>query len=122
MPFKSDKIAMKAKLAGRNEVPIVRTSSKGEGKFWVDTQNNTLYYDISYRRLSSDETGAHIHGFALPGVEADVLHPLPLGESKTGSWNYTEDMEEKILEGQTYVNIHSEMFPGGEIRGQILIK
>ena len=32
----------------------------------------------------------------------------------------TEGQEANILAGLTYVNIHSQMFPGGEIRGQII--
>ena len=38
---------------------------------------------------------------------------------KVGTWAYAETDEPNILAGQTYVNIHSTAFPGGEIRGQI---
>lgn len=121
LPFASGKIAMKTKLNGRNEVPTVRTAANGEGAFTIDTQNNTLFFDITYKRLAG-ETAAHIHGFASPGQNGDVLFELPLGTQKTGSWNYPEEYEQKILEGKTYVNVHSSKFPSGEIRGQIVLK
>jgi hypothetical protein len=33
------------------------------------------------------------------------------------SW---EDFLQSLVGGQTYLNIHSANFPGGEIRGQVL--
>jgi hypothetical protein len=54
-------------------------------------------------------------------MNAGVLHGLPatLG-TKTGTWNYLEAQEANILNGQTYINIHTTMHSGGEIRGQIV--
>ena len=33
-----------------------------------------------------------------------------------------DDMFQAILGGNTYVNVHSDVNPGGEIRGQLTIK
>jgi hypothetical protein len=48
------------------------------------------------------------------------MHPLPLGSPKVGTWNYNESDEQAILNGLTYVNIHTVNFGGGEIRGQVV--
>jgi hypothetical protein len=111
---------LRASLTEAQEVPPTGATATGEGWFLVDTAANTLTYNITNTALSSAETAAHIHGFAPAGVNAGVLYALPAGTPKTGVINYLESEEIGILTGQTYVNIHSASFPGGEIRGQIL--
>lgn len=111
---------MVALLNGMQEVPPNASVGFGAGRFFIDTQANTLTYYIVYSGLSAAETAAHIHGPADPGVNAGVLVGLPLGNVKTGVWNYPEAAEQDILNGRTYVNVHTSNFPGGEIRGQIV--
>ncbi len=107
-------------LDGAQEVPPVATIGQGAGVFQVDTQTNELRYYVVYNGLSSAETAAHLHGFALHGTNAGVRYPLPLGSPKVGIINYAESDEEAILTGRLYVNIHTVNNPGGEIRGQIV--
>lgn len=111
---------MSTYLAGEQEVPPVDTEATGAGRFTIDTTANTLDYHVSYSGLSADETAAHIHGPADIGVNAGVLHPLPAGNPKVGTWNYPEEMEDEILNGRMYVNVHTTAHQGGEIRGQIV--
>ena len=106
-------------LRGDQEVPPNPSPGFGCGRFVIDTNANTLDYHIVFDGVVSGETAAHIHGAANPGFNAGVQHPLPTGTTKTGTWNYPESMEADILNGRTYVNIHSNAFPGGELRGQI---
>jgi len=107
-------------LSGAQEVGPVATSAFGGGEFRIDTAANTVDYRIVFVGLSGAETAAHIHGPADPGVNAGVLVGLPAGSPKVGTWNYLESQEGDILAGKTYVNIHSSVSPGGEIRGQIV--
>ncbi|HOX27056.1 MAG TPA: CHRD domain-containing protein [Candidatus Krumholzibacteria bacterium] len=109
-----------ALLDGDQEVPPVATSGQGAGVFHVNPETNELKYYIAFSGLGSAETAAHIHGAALHGTSAGVLYPLPLGNPKIGVINYAEADEQAILTGRTYVNIHSMLYPGGEIRGQIV--
>lgn len=106
-------------LRGGQEVPPNPSTARGCGRFEINTNANTLKFYIAYGGLSSPETAAHIHGPAGPGVNAGIVFPLPAGSPKSGVWNYPEPMEQDILEGKMYVNIHTAMFGGGEIRGQI---
>lgn len=106
-------------LNGANEIPATTTPATGFGVFTINTNNNTVNFHIAFSGLASAETAAHIHGFALQGVNAPVLFTLPLGSPKNGVWNYLESQEADILAGKTYVNIHSTTHPDGEIRGQI---
>jgi hypothetical protein len=71
--------------------------------------------------LLSAETSAHIHGPALVGQNAGAIFPLPLGSPKVGAVGpLTPAQIADLSNGLWYVNIHTQGFPGGEIRGQIL--
>jgi len=109
-------------FSGANEVPPNGSTAIGTAHVTVDTDANTLSYDITYSGLSSTETAAHIHGFAAAGANAAVLTPLPAGTHKVGVWNFSEPDQANILAGLTYFNIHSVNFGGGEIRAQIIVR
>jgi hypothetical protein len=95
------------------------STAAGIGLLALDIATDRLGYDFRFAGLTSAETAAHIHGFAPPGANAGVLLPLLAGSPKLGVWNYPAADEGNILNGLTYVNIHSMMFGGGEIRGQL---
>jgi len=107
-------------MDGEQENPAVSSVSSGWGTFTIDPCMNQLHYYISHTGLSTPETAAHIHGLSLPGSNSGILHDLGVGTVKTGTWTYDPSIEEAILNGMTYVNIHSIAHPGGEIRGQIV--
>lgn len=115
-----DSRQMVALLSGMQEVPLVNSNALGSAQVTIDTDANRLTYRISFSGLAGNETAAHIHGPAEPGQNAGVLHGLPLGPVKSGIWIYPEALEPELLNGRTYINIHSTTFPGGEIRGQIV--
>ncbi|MBL8859449.1 MAG: CHRD domain-containing protein [Planctomycetes bacterium] len=108
-----------ARLNGAQEVPSTTTPATGLGFVAIDVAANTLTYREVYQNLSSAETAAHIHGFATPGFNAGVLHAQALGTLKCGVWGMTAAQTLQVLPGNSYFNVHSTAFPGGEIRGQI---
>ena len=111
-----------ATIDGAQGVPPVATPAVGTGHFSVDTDANTLAFDLTFTGLTAAETVAHIHGPAAAGSNAPPKFTLPLGNKKVGVWNYAEVDEADILAGLMYVNVHSGAFPGGEIRGQMLLQ
>lgn len=106
-------------LNSSQEVPTNGSTATGDATTVVDTDANTLSYNVTYSGLTSAENNAHIHGPAARGVSAGVLFGLPAGSPKVGVWNYPESQEANILNGLTYYNIHTVNNGGGEIRGQI---
>jgi len=111
-----------ASLDGSQEVPPNIVPGNGTGSFQYDDATKMLSFNIEFSGLSGPETGAHIHGPALPGVDGSLIFPLPSGSPKVGSVGpLTPSQEVELFDGLLYVNVHSLSFPGGEIRGQILM-
>lgn len=113
-------INFSATIDGLQEVPPVATPASGSATCVMDTDANTLSYNISFSGLIGTQSAAHFHGFAPPGVNAGVLHGLPVGSPVIGVWNYLEAQEASIIAGLTYINVHTDFRPGGEIRGQVV--
>jgi hypothetical protein len=98
------------------------TTSTGTGSATItyDEATNLLSWDITYSGLSGPPTVAHFHGPAVPGVSAGVQVPITVTASPLiGSATITDEQEADLLAGLYYVNIHTALNPGGEIRGQV---
>ncbi|WP_426688183.1 CHRD domain-containing protein [Rhodanobacter ginsengiterrae] len=89
----------------------------------LDTVTHQLKYTIDYRDLSGPVTIAHFHGPAEPGVAAGVMKLIP-GPYQTGMSNsVTLDAatQSAMLNGLTYVNLHTKAQPKGEARAQMKV-
>ena len=113
-------VSMSAMLNGVQEVPPVTTNAVGTAYFRLDPEADSVTFHYTFADLSSIQTGAHLHGYAPPGVNASILFTLPVGFHQSGVWNYAPADEPSILAGLLYINVHSMNFPNGEIRGQIV--
>lgn len=108
-----------AMLAGSNEVPANTSTASGMGMFALSSDGTRLNYLISFDGLSSAETVRHIHRGAI-GMNGPVAFDLPAGSPKRGELVLTPMDLTDLQAGRFYVNIHSETFPGGELRGQLV--
>ncbi|MGQ0722141.1 MAG: CHRD domain-containing protein [Candidatus Eiseniibacteriota bacterium] len=107
-------------IDGTQEVPPRPSLGTGLGCF-VLNPDNTLSYNVTFGGLLAPETAAHIHGPAAPGVNAGIIFPFALGSPKVGVFGPLNATQLGYLTGGLlYVNIHTSLYPGGEIRGQIL--
>jgi len=107
-------------LSGFQEVPQVITTATGTGTFVLTAAG--LQYDITVRNLSGALiTGAHFH-FGAPGVSGPVIEPIIFSDMHaSGTWTgLTAEERDDILNGLIYVNVHTQLYPNGEIRGQVL--
>ena len=111
-----------ATLQGSQEVPPNASPATGIGCFTYDPASGLLSFEIAYSGLTAAEVGAHIHGPAPVGANAGVQFGLPAGPLKIGSVGPLSAAQLADLNGGLYyVNIHTNNFPGGEIRGQIMM-
>mgnify|MGYP005839636663 CR=1 FL=1 len=91
----------------------------GFGVFVLNAEETQLSYDITFTGLLGTETGAHFHRGAF-GVNGPVVHGLALGSPKIGVWNLSASNVADLKAHLLYVNIHSNLYPAGEIRGQVV--
>lgn len=114
-------VTHEARCDGLQEVPPNASPGTGYAKITLDKENNTVRVVLTFQDLLGTQTAGHIHGPAAPGQNAGVLVGFPLGNFDQ-TFPITDTIEGHIQAGLTYVNIHSTVFPGGEIRGQILVQ
>ena len=110
--------------AQENPAPVGASDSAGGFAFLqFDDNSNELSWDIAWQDLTGAPTGMHIHGPAPVGSNAGVVVNLGniggLTSPSSGSTTLTGDVASYLLDGQTYVNIHTASNGPGEIRGQI---
>jgi hypothetical protein len=136
-------------LTGANEVPPVPSSATGLATVVLDAAAQTLQINATFSGLTSNTNAAHIHCCAPLGTNAGVATTVPafpgfpLGVTSGSFTSAVFDLTQPtiynpafvtlqggltqaevaliagILNGTTYLNIHTVNFPGGEIRGQL---
>jgi len=122
-----------APLKGRSEVPAVDTQGTGVATFKL--RDEGLRFKVNVANLD-DVIAAHIHCGAT-GVNGPVAVTLFGGSVVTphgtlaqgvitapdaGNLCGFDDLDELVAamqSGDTYVNVHTLVNPGGEIRGQV---
>jgi hypothetical protein len=140
-------IEFTATLSGANEVPPVASPGTGSAIVTFDFNANTMRVQVTFSGLTSGDTASHIHCCAPPGVNAGVATTLPTFTGfpsgvTFGTYDHTFDMSQGssynpafvtahggtatsaelalydgMLAGDSYLNIHTTNFGGGEIRG-----
>lgn len=108
-----------ATINGAQETPPVPTPATGVGCLTLDTSTNTISWNVTFSGLLGAQTAGHIH-VGAPGVSGGVIVPIANGSPSIGSAGLTPAQVATLQAGNYYFNIHSGVFPNGEIRGQIL--
>ncbi|HKJ57592.1 MAG TPA: spondin domain-containing protein [Halobacteriales archaeon] len=122
-----------ATLSGDEEVPPVETDASGASSLEFD--GDELAYEVTVEDID-DVTAAHIHcgprgangpvGVTLfegdpvspDGVLAEGTVSAPDDGNDCG-WTDLDDVVAGLRSGNTYVNVHTEANPAGEVRGQV---
>jgi hypothetical protein len=105
-------------MGGDQEVPPNASPATGSATVTLNPFTNQVILHMEFSGLSSAQTAAHFH-LAPAGSNGPVIIPLPNGSPVDGVFTVTDDQEAALIAGNVYLNVHTTMFPGGEIRGQI---
>ena len=113
-------------MTGSQQSPAVATSGFGSFSGLYDNATKVLVFNVTWQlQPNATVTGAHFHGPASLGQNADIVIPVS-GLSTTnagrfgGSVTLTAAQESDLLAGRWYFNIHSSAESGGELRGQLI--
>lgn len=112
-------------IDGLQTVPPTGSPGIGTGVMTYDDVSGQLDWDISWGGLSGLVTVMHFHGPAPPGSNAGVRVNIGVISGTTsptiGSSVISAVEAADLLNDLWYINIHTAQFPGGEIRGQVLL-
>ena len=125
-----------AKLTGQQEVPPVQTTASGMA--WFKPMQDKVWFKLNVTDMQG-VTQAHIHT-GKQGENGPILVTLYKSDTpqsingKLAYGNITanllegpmkgkqiSDLATAMSNGSTYVNVHTEKHPNGEIRGQIMM-
>lgn len=108
---------------GAAEVPAGDPDGSGSATVVIDPAAGTACWDFTTMNVGPG-TQSHIHE-APAGVAGDVVVPLDVDGFEESSDGCTEDVDADLLQSiidspaDFYVNVHTEDFPPGAVRGQL---
>lgn len=113
----------KATLDNLQEVPSNTSPGRGTTLVRYNTLTRTLDLIGDYQNVTAPVNNSHIHSFAPPGSNAPVLFNLTNSGGTSGylvgNATLTASQETDLFNGLMYVNVHTTIYPNGEIRGQL---
>ena len=107
-------------LNAAEEVPTNPSTATGVFNGTYNKETMVITYSVTYSGI--EPTAMHFH-LGAPGVNGGVV--IGIGEApysspvESSTRPLTAEEETNLLAGNWYVNVHSEQFPAGEIRGQV---
>ena len=114
-------------LDGLQEVGPNASPGTGTGTALFDDSTTSISLSLNFSALTSSATASHIH-LGAPGVNGGVIVSFvpytPAATSGTitgGPLPFPSANVAALMAGNTYFNIHTANYPGGEIRGQLVL-
>jgi hypothetical protein len=111
-------------LEADQEAPPAASTGTGVCNATLDTVSGAFAVNCTFSNLGTNACVSHIHGLAGPGVNAGVILGLTATAATsgtiTGNGILTAPQVTGMINGQTYLNLHTQGIPGGELRGQVV--
>lgn len=110
-------------MDANQEVPPNPSPARGSATVTLNVGTGQVTVAGDFANLLGAAVAAHIHAPAPRGANAGVVLPLAATNATSGTVSGAGTLSAAtvadVLNGRAYINIHSTMFGGGEIRGQI---
>jgi CHRD domain len=119
-PARADTKTLTAAMTAAEETPPGPQGGTGNATVTIDLAKNTLCYDLSWSKETGEPNAGHIHkgakgmsgptvvGFSLPDKPKDCL------QVDNATLKQISDNP-----GGYYINLHTNRYPTGAIRGQL---
>jgi hypothetical protein len=115
----AENISLVAHLLGSAEVPSTQSDAFAEAQFTYDSASRALQYYLNYDGVTPAKVD--LHGPAAANEKASAVLNITLSDSPiSGTVRLTPEQGQELLAGKMYLDIHSQKYPDGEIRGQII--
>jgi hypothetical protein len=144
-----DDIAISARMRGLGEVPPTNSKAIGEFRGTISADETSITYTLTWSGLTTLPLFSHIHfgptkvnggvmvflcggggkpactqatsGMASGTITGnDIVGPVPQGIDPAPNGKFA-DVIRAIRTGNAYANLHTTKFPGGEVRGPVLV-
>lgn len=120
----SNTVTFTSTLSGASEVPPNASAATGTVDFTYDKTTYILKGTVTFTGITP--VAGHVHKGAV-GVSGGVIFALPGAAPLTSPINFTSlpldaNQIADLMANMYYVNLHSAAIPGGEIRGQLMMK
>ena len=115
-------LSLSATLSGAQENPPVLTVAEGNASFLVDPSSGQITGSVTTNEITAN--AAHIH-IGDPGINGPIIIGLTQTAPGSGVWTVpanstlTSTQLTALNTGGLYANVHTDLHPGGQIRGQI---
>ena len=112
-------VAVQVELSAEQEVPTNTSSATASGTLTLNSVSGALSGSLTVDGMTT--TSAHIHE-GKAGTNGEVVITLDVDENMVtvpAETILTSTQIASMLAGEFYVNLHSEAFAEGEIRGQL---
>jgi len=122
-PAADQEIAFNSTLSGAAVLPPVTTSATATAQFVLGKDRRTMNYDVRLNGLSSPVTAIHLHE-AKPGEPGGIIHQIlenPANGVSTGQVAIRPEELDPLMNGEFFIDVHTQQFPLGELRGQVAL-
>ncbi len=112
-----------AALNGGNEVPANPSAARGSAYADYLPATKILHWSLTIRDLSGPVTWAYLCGPDGVGNDNAELVPINLeleGGTHPGAVTLTTQQAADLIAGRWYINVKTEKYPAGEIRGPLV--
>lgn len=138
-PAQAQVVRFTSTLSGGSEAPAqILTGAFGTATVELNTNTQTVSWVIDIFNLPSGITNAHFH-VGGPGVAGPTVVNIPFTANLSNDFRLSgsagaaqlnvradqgirswDDFMQSLMGGQMYLNIHTAVNGGGEIRGQVV--
>ena len=116
--------ALSGNASGSQEIPSNTATGTATLTGTYNKSTNSLSYTINWTGLTNNLTAAHFHGPASATETANPMVDITIGTnglsgSATATVTVTDAFETALLDGKIYYNLHTPLYPNGEVRSQV---